>query len=47
VFGVLYPIPYDANVYVNDISSPSGTADPVLKYSMPAVTANGSVAFYF
>lgn len=47
VFGILYPMPYEADIYLNDVQSSAGTADPVLKYSLPTVTANGSLAFYF
>jgi hypothetical protein len=47
LFGVLYPIPKEIDVYVVDSQSAMGTADPVLKYKLPAVTANGAVVLYF
>jgi TolB-like protein len=47
LFGVLYPIPKEIDVYVVDTQSPMGTADPVLKYKLPVVTANGAVVLYF
>jgi hypothetical protein len=47
LFGILYPLPYESDVYLNDINSAQGTSDPVLKYTLPTITANGSLAFYF
>jgi TolB-like protein len=47
LFGVLYPIPKEIDVYVVDSQSAMGTADPLLKYRLPAVTANGAVVLYF
>ena len=47
LFGVWYPVSQEVDIYVHSNTGAEGTAAPVLKYTLPRATVNGSLAFYF
>lgn len=47
LFGVVYPVSHEIDVYVNDVNLATQDPVPVLKYKLPTVTANAAIALYF
>jgi TolB-like protein len=47
VFGNVYPVSKDVDVFLNNTNGTLNTSTPVLSYTMPTVTGTASIAFYF